>query len=161
METILRIYKRLPADRYELMIGTDLEAFGGVCPNVGDNIATWLTGRPFAYFVVQSRCFVECPRGDRGWALIVEDVGPAQPLVNLVEDWAEDSKFFRECEEAEEAEEAAAAEQAKLENLDRTNRDPAYWTPERKAILRREREANIAATKSERDRKPKGKLGRS
>lgn len=35
-----------------------------------------------------------------------------------------------------------------LETLDRDNRDPAYWTFERKEILRKEREARLAEIKS-------------
>lgn len=34
------------------------------------------------------------------------------------------------------------------ETLDRSNRDPAYWTFERKELLRKEREARLAALKT-------------
>ncbi|TIV98870.1 MAG: hypothetical protein E5V85_09775 [Mesorhizobium sp.] len=34
-----------------------------------------------------------------------------------------------------------------IETLDRSNRDPAYWTVERKEILRKEREARLASMK--------------
>jgi len=41
------------------------------------------------------------------------------------------------------------------ETLDRTNRDPEYWTFERKEILRKEREARLAAISENRSREKK------
>lgn len=157
--TVVRIYKELPNDHFELMIGTFLSEFGGVCPGVGDHIATWLTGDPFTYYIVRSRCFIEAGGRDRGWALVVQEVKPTPPLENLTEDWLADTKFIRECEEADECEDVPATVPAThavptSEKLDRSNRDPAYWTPERKDILRREREASVKGRKS---RHPKDK----
>lgn len=36
-----------------------------------------------------------------------------------------------------------------VHELDRDNRDPAYWTKERKELLRQEREARLAKMKRE------------
>lgn len=156
--TIVRIYKELPNDHFDLMIGTHLSEFGGVCPSVGDHIATWLTGDPFTYYVVRSRCFIEAGGSDRGWALVVQEVRPKAPLENLVEDWLEDTKFIRECGEADEEEDGPpTASPPTPKELDRSNRDPAYWTPERKEMLRLEREANVAALKTGKTRRLKGK----
>lgn len=35
-----------------------------------------------------------------------------------------------------------------VDDLDRDNRDPAYWTPDRKELLRKEREERLAAMKA-------------
>jgi|GEM_PF-3422347 len=161
-ETVVRIYKELPSHHFELMIGTFLSEFGGVCPSVGDHIATWLTGDPFTYYIVRSRCFIDARGRDRGWALVVHEVKPSPPLENLLEDWLADTKFIRECEESDEDEDVpvtapATSGAATAEKLDRSNRDPAYWTPERKEILRREREATVAALKTGKTRRPNGK----
>ncbi|YBV97129.1 hypothetical protein M1D80_09595 [Phyllobacteriaceae bacterium JZ32] len=39
-----------------------------------------------------------------------------------------------------------------VDDLDRNNRDPAYWTPKRKEILRQEREARLAMIRAEEER---------
>lgn len=156
--TTVRIYKELQNDHFELMIGTHLSEFGGVCPNVGDHIATWLTGDPFTYYAVRSRCFIEAGGRDRGWALVVQEVRPTAPLANLVEDWLADTKFIRDCERADKEEDGPPkAPPPTPEELDRSNRDPAYWTPERKEMLRREREATLAKLKVDGSRRPERK----
>ena len=42
-----------------------------------------------------------------------------------------------------------------VDDLDRNNRDPEYWTFERKEILRKEREARLAAIRAREERERK------
>lgn len=70
--------------------------------------------------------------GDR-IALLIDQGGMS--IVEVVE------RYFLEYIEEERVETA--------ETLDRENRDPAYWTFERKEILRKEREARLAAIRAE------------
>lgn len=45
----------------------------------------------------------------------------------------------------------ANAQQKKMERLDEKNRDPAYWTPERKRLLRQERLARLETIERDRE----------
>jgi hypothetical protein len=118
-----------------------LSELGNVLPNIGD---TWTVHPPFggvaAYRVVERYLSMidntEPQNNSRAWVLVVEQI-EGQSVFEF------DSVILR-IFDAQVSNKNLAKIDA-LEDLDRTNRDPDYWTAERKKLLREERESRIAA----------------
>lgn len=121
----------------------------GCVPNVGDVLSHWVLTDLNGHFLVVHRHFIHAQGNDCGWALIVEEIKDDRSNAMLAE-WAYDTKAFSEAEVYEPTQ-SPSVEAA--EHLDRSNRDPAYWTFERKELLRKEREARLAAIQAEEDAK--------
>lgn len=145
----LRIYVKDGDDDFELMMTADIEFFGGVLPMVGDLYSTWRTAVDQSTYRVIARHVVEKPRPK--WALIVEELPESVATLNWWTAWINDSTWLdhlpTESDEASERSKERLGEWKK-EKLDRNNRDPAYWTEERKQILQKEREARLAAIRA-------------
>lgn len=72
------------------------------------------------------------------WTLLVDEI--------LSEELFEYDKIIREIHFG--VYEPLVALEETIDDLDRSNRDPAYWTKERKELLRQEREARLAEVKA-------------
>lgn len=127
-----------------------LQEMGNILPSIGDK---WTIHPQFggigAYLVCERYLInifkgFDSPTGQTAWILVVEEIENDELF--------EFDRVVREIFDAEVSEEALA-EFHVLETLDRSNRDPAYWTFERKELLRKEREARLAAIQAEEDAK--------
>lgn len=133
----VRVYRRHEDGGFELVTTVSIGYLGGSLPNVGDVLALWDRAN---WLEVVSRHFVVHSQADRGWALIGIPVGRDRKTKLIFDQWGQDTRDFAVFEDEEVVQSAL--------DLDRTNRDPDYWTVERKEILRLEREARVAAIKA-------------
>lgn len=133
-----------------------LSCLNNVVPIIGDRLTLHLGSDGLGVYQVINRYLTDLrpddAEGGRFWVLIVDQIHEDQffKLDDLLRAiyreefdgvWPTSTRFpHRSLKTAE--------------NLDRSNRDPAYWTQERKELLRKEREARLAAIKSGTDDLP-------
>lgn len=126
-----------------------LAAMGGVVPVIGDRLTVHPPYGGLAAYDVVARFLSEMiPSAnpeDRAvvmsWVLVVEPID----LENEKE-WSELLDFDRVIRGMHDVAVTYIGET--VHELDRSNRDPAYWTKERKELLRQEREARLAEIKA-------------
>ncbi|MBB6013463.1 hypothetical protein HNR59_002852 [Aquamicrobium lusatiense] len=142
-ELEVRLYGRHEDGGFETLIAYTAKYFDGNIPIPGDTIVTCPGSVALVSYRVIDRYFITDGFFDRGWALLVERVAKAPDLAELGRQWVEDTKFFNELQDEDPNQWKGGW--ISPEKLDRSNRDPAYWTFERKELLRQEREARVAA----------------
>lgn len=122
-----------------------LESTGGVIPNIGDKITLHPPYGGLAAYEVTDRIHTSIPSKNMEepdfstWALLVEEIES--------DELYEYDKIIREIHYG--VYEPLVVLEETVDDLDRDNRDPAYWTPERKELLREEREERLAKMKRE------------
>lgn len=119
-------------------------------PGYGDRISLLLDQGGLLLREVVGRYFLEYHEEGTGhtvwtWFLVVKEIEPDFDLDDTLMEVYEEHFRWR----FGYATSPAPIETA--ETLDRSNRDPAYWTFERKEILRKEREARLAAMGKDND----------
>lgn len=125
---------------------TDLDFFSGEMPAFGDRVTLLAPEDGYAIFEVIGRyptTHVDDNNATewRPWVIVIEQIEP--------DDFSGIERLIRDIRHREHPEGAdTVAEIEEPEEIDRDNRDPAYWTFERKEILRKEREARLAAMKA-------------
>lgn len=149
----IRLYTRHEDGGFDALFIYGARYFDGIIPSPGDTIVVGEGEFGNRIFRVLDRYFVTHLGLDRGWALFVEQLEDDRDLDELARQWAEDTKLFNEASDNLDDDGGTAKERIwppieTAETLDRDNRDPAYWTFERKEILRKEREARLAAIKA-------------
>ncbi len=133
-----------------------LSSLRNIVPAVGDTLtdhifetgvgASRVVDRYLADFWSEEDVHPRC----RCWVLVVEQ------LEDLGSHFFELDTILRRVREANFGVVPFHSEEIELiSDLDRDNRDPAYWTPARKEMLRKEREARLAAIRAaEQGKKP-------
>jgi len=149
----VRLYVRREGGEFEVLFIYSVKFFDGIVPAPGDTIAIGEGEFGSRIFRVLDRCFVTHFGGDSGWALFVEQPEDDGDLKEFAQWWAEDTKLFNAAahdmdDGGDIADERIWPLVETAETLDRDNRDPAYWTFERKEILRKEREKRLAAIRA-------------
>lgn len=117
-------------------------------PIIGDRLSLHLEEEGLAVYRVLDRYLVDLRFSSDGgndalfWVLVVDqfDEDHSHEFDQLVR-----AIYREEFATSWRREAIPSAPVQTAETLDRTNRDPAYWTFERKEILRKEREARLAA----------------
>lgn len=117
-----------------------LKYLQGIIPTIGDHLTLHPVGMGVGASRVVERHLAELVPADGGksyssfWLLVVEEV-EGEHLFDL--DRIVNSIFKEDF--------GGQVPSPTADSLDRSNRDPAYWTFERKELLRQEREARLAA----------------
>jgi len=88
----VRILKINPKGKLEELSCYPLSYYGS-CPNVGDTIVDGMLGKP-SFYSVQRRYFVGESAWFSGWALIVREIDPTGPPLELWEEWQDATKFW-------------------------------------------------------------------
>ncbi|KXF78530.1 hypothetical protein ATN84_01690 [Paramesorhizobium deserti] len=156
-DTVL-VIRREGDDEFDLETTLKLSDMHNNVPGFGDRISLLLDEGGLRLMEVVGRHFleyVEEKTNDRWltWFVIVEEVDP--PYRDNLDEWLmgyfkDEFRFPDVLHHGKPTGESILAEE-----LDRENRDPAYWTPKRKEILRQEREARLATIRAEEERERK------
>ncbi|MBZ9904777.1 hypothetical protein LB557_01985 [Mesorhizobium sp. BR115XR7A] len=136
--------------KFSLRDTIPLESFRNTVPVFGDRIALLIDGAGTSIVEVVERYFLDYIEEATNnellvWLLIVKEVEPdyRDDLdESLMEIYKADLRLWLSVEPSR-----VTHPTETLADLDRTNRDPAYWTFERKEMLRKEREQRLASTK--------------
>lgn len=148
-ELDVRFYGRHEDGGFVTLITYSAKYFDGNIPIPGDTVMSGHGDDKLTFYRVLDRYFVAHHWFDRGWALLVERIDGSPDLAEMGRQWAEDTKFINDPDDIDFDEPAtplAPIETAEM--LDYANRDPAYWTLERKHRLQKEREARLAEIKN-------------
>jgi hypothetical protein len=129
-----------------------LSELKNVLPNIGDRLTLHIDDAGHAVYRIEARYLIDLRSSTdagedaRFWVLVVDqhDEDHSDEFDDIVRaihraDFATIWKGVA----------IAPTPAAIPEKLDYANRDPAYWTPERKRRLQKEREARLAAIRSE------------
>lgn len=145
------ILERGTGGKFSLRETISLESLKNTVPVFGDRIVLLIDGAGTSIVEVVERYFLDYVEEKTGnellvWVLIVREIEPDYQDdldESLMEIYKADLRLWLGTSPGE------TAKAETLADLDRSNRDPAYWTFERKELLRQEREARLAAMKKD------------
>lgn len=100
----VRIYCIRSDGTLEPLMGADVGYFHGIVLNVGDTLARWGLDDVYSFYSVQRRYFVNSIENDHGWCVIVRETESAPQMEDVVREWSEETRFWREVSEREKEE---------------------------------------------------------
>lgn len=118
LDYTIRLYELLADGSIESLGGGEITSYGSSCPNVGDTIARYdVLAEAFKFYNVQRRMFIDSADSDEGWAIIVRATAASSLMLNVTDEWLDETKFWRDVEDQERQEkhDEAARTQGTLE----------------------------------------------